>query len=148
MAALAADTDYRFDARYEIGLNQEAAVGADTYYRGGLAHQVLASGLLTLTPAAVDFYVGVVSEHKVVAAANELVWVATSGRWYVAAVALAVADLNRVMQMPAAALFDNPADIVVNAVGAAGGIGTFYKVITTAVDGWVNTDHRALVLNS
>ncbi|KKL23407.1 hypothetical protein LCGC14_2425700, partial [marine sediment metagenome] len=81
MATLSADTTYRFDARYCIGLTQYAAVATDVYFRGGLAHAVAATGLSTLTPIDADHYIGVVSEHKS-ATTSSLVWMATSGHWY------------------------------------------------------------------
>jgi hypothetical protein len=49
--------------------------------------------------------------------------------------------------MPAAALFDNPADLVVNAVGTAGQVGILDHVTSIGVSGWVNIERRAAPTN-
>lgn len=146
MAALSADTTYTFDPRWNIGLIQQPAT-ADTYYRGGLAHLLNDGTTITLVPVDADFYMGVVSEHKVTSA-SDLVWIASAGRWFFAAVAFAIADLNKAFAMPNGTLFDNPADLHVAAGTDAGAVGYLYQVGTTAVDGWLNTDHRMAPTNS
>ena len=147
MAALAADIEARFDPRWDIGLVQRPATGADTYFRGGLAHSIAATGLITLAPAATAFYAGVVMEHKVVAAANELVWLGSAGRWFFSCVLFTLANTDASFATLAATLFDNPADIGIAAVGTAGTIGVLWVCTTDAVDGWLNTDFRAAIVN-
>jgi hypothetical protein len=147
MAALAADIAYVFDPRWEIGSVQRPATGADTYYRGGIAHSIAATGLLTLAPAATAFYAGIVSEHKVVAAANELVWIASAGRWFITCSALTLARTDLAFAMAAADLFDNPASLVVSVAGTAGAMGVLSLCTTDAQDGWINTDFRVVTEN-
>lgn len=142
MATLAADVATVFNPSYPIGLTQFAPVGADIYYRGGLAHTVGASGLLTLTPAVTaDFYAGVVMERATVTTAS-LVWVATSGVWWFAAATFTNANRGKVFATAAATLFDNPADLVVSVAGTAAGIGRLDVVDSTGVSGWLNTNVR------
>lgn len=148
MAALAADIETKYDPRWNIGLVQFNTAAADTYYRGGLAHVLDDGSGLTLTPVDADFYWGVVSEHKVCTAATDLVWCATSGRWFFTCSALILGDMNKAFAIKQAALFDNPADLNVQAAGDPGAIGYLYQIGTTGTDGWINTDHRMAPTNS
>lgn len=148
MAALAADIALKYDPRWEIGAIQYPATAADTYYRGGLAHTTIADSTLNLVPAAVDYYAGVVLEHKVVSAAAQLVWVGTAGRWFFTCANITIANMNETVAQQAAVLFDNPADLDVTGVGDAGAVGTIWTVGTTGTDGWVNTDARAVITNA
>ena len=148
MAALAADIATVFDARWDIVLTQRPATGADTYYRGGLAHSIAATGLLTLAPAATANYAGVVMEHKVVAAANELVWIGSAGRWFFSCVLFTLANTDKTFATLAATLFDNPADIGLATTGTAGTIGVLWLCTNDAVDGWLNTDIRSAIENA
>jgi hypothetical protein len=50
--------------------------------------------------------------------------------------------------MPAANLFDNPADLGLAAVGTAGTVGVLWLCTNDAVDGWLNTDARSAVENA
>jgi hypothetical protein len=148
MAALAADIEIKYDPRWDIGLIQRPATAADTYYRGGLAHSTIADATLNLVPAAVDYYAGVVMEHKVVAAAAELVWIGTAGRFFFTCANITAANVNETVAQQAAVLFDNPADLDVTGVGDAGAVGTIWMVGTTGTDGWVDTDNRAVITNA
>jgi hypothetical protein len=127
---------------------QQPAVGADTYYRGGLSHTVLASGLLTLAPAAADYYEGVVMEHKIVLAASELVWVGTAGRWWFECVLFTLANTDELFAALAATLFDNPADLGLATVGTAGAMGRLWFCTANAVSGWLDTDSRSAIVNA
>ena len=147
MAALAADIKAEFDPRWEIGLIQQEASAADIYYRGGLTHLLNDGTGLTLTPADADFYAGVVMEHKVVIAADELVWTGTAGRWLFSCAALVITELNKPFAMAQADLFDNPASLNICAAGDPGCVGSLWSVQVTAVNGWVNTDHRSAIQN-
>jgi len=145
MAALSADVPYGmiFDPRYEIGLTQFKCTAADIFYRGGLSFTIGATGLLTATPAATaDFFAGVNAEHRTTTAANELVWVATTGKFWFAATTLTDANRGKQFAQAAAALFDNPADIVVSVAGTTSAIGQLTVVDDTAVSGWVDTTRR------
>jgi hypothetical protein len=148
MAALAADIAAIFDPRWDIGLVQRPATGADTYYRGGLASSITATGLITLAPAATAYHAGVVMEHKVVAAANELVWLGSAGRWFFSCVLFTLANTDKTFATLAATLFDNPADIGLATAGTAGTIGVLWVCTNDAVDGWLNTDMRAAIENA
>lgn len=149
MAALTADIALKFDPRWDIGLIQFNASAADTYYRGGLAHLLNDGSGLTLTPVDADNYMGVVMEHKVVTAATELVWIGSAGRWFFACDDFAIADMNKAFAIDSTAtLFDNPADMRIQAAGDPGAVGYLYLVGTTVVDGWLNTDHRQAPTNS
>jgi len=141
MATLSADIEYRFDPRWPIGLTQFAPTTADTYFRGGLAHQVDATGALTLTPADADSYAGVVSEHKV-ATTSDLIWVATAGRWYFACANFTNANIGLQFAIQSGDLTDNPSTLDLQSTGDAGTCGVLWKVVTTATDGWLNTDIR------
>ena len=142
MATLAADIEVIFDPRYDIGLTQHAPVGADTYFRGGVAYSVGASGLATLTPAVTaDLFLGVVMEHAVVTTAS-LVWIATSGVFRFANTSFTNANRGKAFAMPAAALFDNPGDLLVSATGAAAVAGQLKTVDATALTGYLNTNVR------
>lgn len=147
MATLAADTNYEFDARIDIGLIQYAPTAADVYFRGGLAHVVTATGLSTLTPVDADHYGGVVSEHRS-ALTTDLIWLATQGMWMLACANITHANRMVALCMPSTAFFDNPADLAPQGAGHAGAIGVVWKVKTTAQDGWVNTDMRAAPTNA
>jgi hypothetical protein len=140
MAALAADIAAVFDPRYPIGLQQKPGT-ADTYYRGGVAHKVLATGLIILTPAAVDYYFGVVMEKRV-AATSDLVWCATAGHWFFLCAQITSAQESLTLAMAAATLFDNPADLVISVAGTAGAVGVIDNATATGVSGWVYTDRR------
>lgn len=148
MATLAADIETKFDPRWEIGLVQRPATGADTYFRGGLAHSITATGLITLAPAATAYYAGVVMEHKVVAGANELVWLGSAGRWFFSCVLFTLANTDKTFATLAATLFDNPADIGLATTGTAGTIGVLSLCTSDAVDGWLNTDMRSAIENA
>lgn len=147
MATLSADTNYEFDARFDIGLIEYAPTAADIYYRGGLAHVVTATGLSTLTPADADHYGGVVSEH-LSAATTDFIWLATTGIWLLACANITHANRMVALAMQSTALFDNPADLDVVGAGDAGACGVVWKVKTTATDGWVNTNMRVAPSNS
>ena len=146
MATLTADVTFRHDASRNIGLRQFPTDGADTWFRGGLSHHTASTA--TLTPSAGEFFLGVNAEHLVAAAAGEMVWVATSGRFHFACANFELGDLDVLMQMPAAALFDNPADLDDAAVGAAGGVGVLDQVTVTAVDGWLDISRRVAATNT
>jgi len=152
MAALAADIEAIFDPRWNVGLMQHPATAADTYYRGGLAHTIDAGGAtdgeMTLTPGATSWYLGVVMEHKVVAAAQELVWVAMAGRWFFTCAEIKAADCDKTFAMVAGDLFDNPASLDANTAGSAGAVGRLWLVTTTATSGWIDTDHRSAAVNA
>lgn len=148
MAALTADITALFEPRWDIGLAQHAATGADTYYRGGIAHTIAATGLSTLAPAATAFYLGVVMEHKVVAAASELVWFGCAGRWFFTSAEIKAADVSKLYAQIAGDLFDNPASLDANTAGSAGVCGTLWLIGTTAQDGWIDTDSRAIAVNA
>ena len=147
MAALSANVEIQFDGNLTPSLAQVKGEVADTYFRGGLAHHT--AGLLQLTPAITEEYAGVIwgqpDPNPIVA--NDLVWIAITGRFHFAFVGALDGDFNDIMSMPAAALFDNPADVVVSAVGDAGGIGILDHVTSTAVSGWINTNRRAIPTN-
>lgn len=147
MAALSADLPIRFDPRWEIGATQYVAVTADIYYRGGLAHFTAADSTLNLTPNAADNYAGVVLEHKS-AATSDLVWIATSGRWFFTCANFTIANLMATFAQQAGVLFDNPADLDISGVGDAGAIGRLWLVGTTATDGWIDTSDRAALTNA
>lgn len=147
MAALSADITYKFDARWDIGLVEYAPTTADVYYRGGLAHVVTATGLSTLTPADADHYAGVVSEH-ISATTSDLVWLATAGRWYFACANFTHANRMVAFATQSTDLTDNPATLDVVGAGDAGACGVLWKVVTTATDGWLNTDMRVAPSNS
>ena len=104
--------------------------------------------MLTLTPTAGEFFTGVLVEHKVTAAAAEMVWVATGGRFHFANTNFEVGDLDVLMQMPAAALFDNPADLDDATAGAAGGVGVLDQVTVTAISGWLDISNRVAPTNT
>lgn len=148
MAALTADIEARFDPRWDIGLAQHPATGADIYYRGGIAHTIAATGLATLAPAATAFYLGVVMEHKTVSAANELVWFGTAGRWFFTCAEIKLADVTKLFAQVAGDLFDNPASLDANVGGSAGVCGTLWLCTNDATDGWIDTDHRAAPVNA
>lgn len=144
MAALAASVTYGmiFDPRYDIGLIQFKPTGTDIYYRGGLSFTVGATGLATLTPAAtVDFFAGVVAEQKSVTTADTI-WLATSGQFWFTAVTLTIANRGKQFAQAAAALFDNPADIVVSVAGTTAAIGELKIVDTADGTGWIDTTRR------
>lgn len=145
MATLAADVGIEYDGNHPPSLIQVKAEVADTYFRGGLAHHT--AGLLQLTPTAAEEFAGVVWQH-LVAAANDLVWIAITGRYFYAFAGALDADFNKTMAMPAADLTDNPASLVVSAAGTAGAVGTLDHVTSTGVSGWVNIDRRAVPVNS
>jgi hypothetical protein len=146
MATLDADVAVVFDPSRNIGLRQFPSDSADTYFRGGLAHHTASTA--TLTPTAAEFFLGVIMEHRVTAAAAELVWVATSGRFHFANGNFEVGDLDVLFQMPAAALFDNPADLDDAVAGAAGGVGVLDQVTVTATSGWLDISRRVAATNT
>jgi hypothetical protein len=148
MATLAADVAVQFDPRWDIGAIERPATAADTYYRGGLAHSITATGLLTLTPADADYYAGVILEHQVVAAAQELVWVGSAGRWYFACANFTLANVNETFAIQAADLTDNPATLDVTGAGDAGAAGTLWFCTSDGVAGWLDTDNRSLIVNT
>ena len=146
MATLTADVAYVPDPARVVGLRQFPSDSADTYFRGGIAHHTAST--VTLTPTAGEFFLGVLSEHIVTAAAGEMVWVATAGRFHFANANFELGDLEKLMQMPAAALFDNPADLDDATAGAAGGVGVLDQVTVTAVSGWLDISRRVAATNT
>jgi hypothetical protein len=147
MAALDTDVDINFDGNKPPTVIQVKGETADTYYRGGLAHHT--AGLLQLTPLATEEFAGVIMErpdpNPIVA--NDLVYIAITGRFFWAFAGALDADFMAGVSMPAAALFDNPADLVVNAVGTAGQVGILDHVVSTGVSGWVNIERRSAPTN-
>jgi len=146
MATLTADVAVVFDPSRNVGLRQFPSDSADTFFRGGIAHHTASTA--TLTPAATEFFLGVIMEHRVTAASGEMVWLATSGRFHFANSNFEVGDLDVLMQMPAADLFDNPASLDDAAVGAAGGVGVLDQVTVTGTSGWLDISRRVGATNT
>jgi len=148
MATLSADVAIVFDANHPPSLAQVKGEVADTYYRGGLAHHT--AGLLQLTPTAGEEFAGVIwgrpDPNPIVA--NDLVWIAITGRFFWLCAEALDANYGLTMAMPAADLTDNPASLVENTAGTAGAVGTLDHVVSTGVSGWVNIDRRAIPVNA
>ena len=147
MAALTTDVDIEFDGNAPPTVIQVKGEAADTYFRGGIAHHT--AGLLQLTPTATEESAGVIMErpdpNPIVA--NDLINIAITGRFFFAFAGALDADFMEGVSMPAAALFDNPADLVVNVAGTAGQVGILDHVTSTAVSGWVNISRRSAPTN-
>lgn len=147
MAALTTDVSIEFDGNHPPTVVQVKGEVADTYYRGGIAYHT--AGLLQLTPLATEEFAGVIMErpdpNPIVA--NDLIAIAITGRFFWLFAGALDASFNSPVSMPAAALFDNPADLVISAAGTAGSVGTLDHVVSTGVSGWVNIDRRALPTN-
>ena len=147
MAALTAAVPIEFDANRPPSLAQKKSSGTLTFFRGSILHAVTATGLLLKAPAAADWYTGVAWEGKATVA-NDLIFVAITGRFFWANTSFTDANHERSFAMLAAALTDNPADLGLAAVGTAGTVGCLDHVASTAVNGWINTDRRALPENA
>lgn len=117
---------------------------ADTYFRGGIAHHT--AGILNVVPVATEAFAGVIWEQRV-AALNDLVWIAITGRFFWANATFTDANYGLTFAMAAAALFDNPADIVLAVAGTAGTIGTLDHVASTGVSGWLDISRRSAAEN-
>ncbi len=146
MAALTADVAVVFDPALPIGLRQAPAVGADTYYRGSTCHSN--AGLLDNAHGALDDFYGVAMENRVTAAANDLVWIATLGRFHFACVLFTAANHEDDFAALAATLFDNPADLGLATTGTSGSIGVLDQVTVEAVSGWLNISRRNPAANA
>jgi len=149
MATLTTEVEIRWDGNNPPTIVQKAAEVADTYFRGGIAHTT--AGLLQLTPTATENPAGVImglaSGVDNPVAIADLIWIAVTGRFFFAFAGALDADEGEGVSMPAAALFDNPADLVVNAAGTAGQLGILDHIASTAVSGWVNLSRRSAPTN-
>lgn len=149
MAALAAEVAVVFDAAHPPTITQVKGE-ADSYFKGGLAHHT--AGILNVLPLATEEFAGVIMglpqgvTNPITL--NDLVYIAINGRFFFSGVNYADANYMNVMAMPAANLFDNPADLVVNAAGTAGGIGVLDHVSSTGVNGWLDISRRSLPINA
>jgi hypothetical protein len=139
MAALTAAIEINSQGSPPI-LVQKKSSGTLTFHRGSLLHTT--AGRLLKAPAATDIFAGVAWESKATVA-NDLVFVAISGRFFFACAAFADADEGKVFAMPAAALTDNPADLAVSTTGSAGAVGTLDQVSSTGVNGVIDISRRA-----
>lgn len=145
MAALTAAVGIEFDGNMPPTVIQMKGE-VDTYFRGGLAHHT--AGVLNLAPLATEAYAGVVWESSDGAiAANDLIWVAITGRYFWANSTFTDANYGLTFAMLAATLTDNPADMGLAVAGTAGTIGTLDHVASTGVNGWINTNRRAAAEN-
>ena len=141
MATLAADVAVVFDPSRTIGLRQAPANSADTFFRGGFPYYT--AGELDLTPAATMKFAGVLMEHRVTTATGDLVWIATGGRFHIANTSITAANMEDGFAQAAAALFDNPADLVIAVAGTAGTVGVLDQVTVEATSGWLDISRRA-----
>lgn len=144
MAALADNVAIQFDSNRPPSLIQMTSNGALTFYRGGLIHA--AAGLAKVIPGATDLFVGVCWQ-KMVATASDLITAAVTGRFKFANTAFTNANYGLAFAQPAAALTDNPADLLASAAGSAGVVGCLDQVSSTAVNGWLNIERRASAEN-
>lgn len=145
MAALTAAVPIEFDGNLPPTVIQMKGE-ADAYFRGGLAHHT--AGVLNLAPLATEAFAGIVWQNSDGAIqANDLIYVAISGRFFYANANFTDANYGATFAMPAAALTDNPADLNVAVVGSAGTAGTLDHVASTAVNGWLNINRRAAAEN-
>jgi hypothetical protein len=104
--------------------------------------------VLNLAPGATEAFAGVVYQSSIGAiAANDLIFIAITGRFFFACDDFTDANYGVTFAMPAAVLADNPADLVPSATGTAGTIGTLDHVASTAVNGWLNINRRAAAEN-
>ena len=147
MATLAADIAVVFNPSYPIGLGQFGPTGTDIYFRGGLAHKVVATGKCTLAPADADPGIGVVMEHKSATTAD-LIWIATSGIFNFACANFTDANQNGIFAQQSTDLTDNPASLDVVGAGDAGAMGKLVLVDSTGVSGWLNLSIRIADSNS
>ena len=148
MAALTASVALEFDGNHPPTIIQMKSSGTITFFRGSLLHAT--AGRLLKAPAATDIFAGVAWEGSgagKATVANDLFFVAITGRFFFACTAFADADYGKLFAMPAAALTDNPNDLAVSTTGSAGAAGTLDQVCSTAVNGYLNIDRRAVAEN-
>lgn len=149
MAALTTEVPIVFDGNKPPTIIQVKGE-ADSYFKGGLAHHT--AGILNVVPVATEEFAGVIMGLPVgitnPITLNDLVYIAINGRFFFACDDFTDANFMNVMAMPAAALFDNPADLVVNTAGTAGGVGVLDHVSSTAVNGWLDIGRRSLPINA
>lgn len=144
MAALTAPVVIDFDGNHPPTIIQMKSSGTLTFFRGSLLHAT--AGRLIKAPAATDIFAGVAWEGDgagKATVANDLFFVAITGRFFLTAAIFADANYGAVLAMPAAALTDNPADLAVSTTGSAGACGTIDQVDSTGVNGHLNIDRRA-----
>ena len=144
MAALTADVEVIYDPKSNAIRRQYKVVGADTYFRGALIHITNGTGKADATAANAMEFLGVSDENLIAAAADELLHVWVRGVFFFSGMTPADADLGDVFA--ATATSDNPADLVVNAVGTPGAMG---MVIAVEAGGlWIDIGSRSLVINA
>ena len=122
------------------------AAAADDFYRGAVL--CATAGKANSAGANDDQVIGFCTRRSIATAANDPVYIAITGVWWVAAAGMADADLGTTAHPLVTS--DNPADII--AQGAASGdpraLGTIVHVDVTATSGWVDINNRVAATNS
>ena len=123
------------------------ANAADEFYIGAIvcASAAATVGFVVVDNADADTTLGIGLDRVTVTASGDLVEVWVKGVWWIAAAGFTDANFYAVFAPTAAS--DNPADLILTAIGTPSSLGTLIHISTTAVDGYLDLDQRVLVPN-
>ncbi len=85
---------------------------------------------------------GVAWQTLVAVAADELIWIAITGRFHWDCANFTNDNYGLAFADQVGVFFDNPADLNIQAAGDGGAIGVLDHVTSTAVSGWINISNR------
>lgn len=132
------------DPAFPIGERDYAVEGADEFYRGAIACH--SAGLAVVNNENADTGLGVVTERKTTAAANEVVKIAVAGIWWFACAQFDDADLWTIFGP--AVTKDEPSLLDAAGVGDPSGIGTLVHLDVDGTSGWLDLRQRVVVVNT